>query len=105
MQLSIPKTLNCSRIVAKKAIAKKFKLKLFCWANPIEQIIIKLVKNIVKVPNNDFFCLKIIQLFELKLLPINPAKPSPKVIIKNPAIKAYGFLSQKSQIKINKLRQ
>ncbi len=88
MKLSIPKILNCSRILAKKAKAKKFKLKLFCWAYPIAETIIKLVKNIVKVPKNDFFCLKIIQLFELKLLPITPANPSPNDIIKNPAIKA-----------------
>ena len=95
MRLSIPKILNCSRKVAKKAIVKEFKFTLFCWAYPIEQTIIKLVKNIVKVPYNDFFWLKIIQFFELKLFPINPAKPSPKVIIKNPVINAYGLLSQK----------
>ena len=95
MKLSIPKILNCSSKVAKKAIVKKFKLKLFCWAYPIEKTTIKLVKNIVKVPNNDFFCLKKIQLFELKLFPIDPANPSPKVIIKNPVINAYGSLSQK----------
>ena len=81
MKLSIPKILNCSRTVAKKSIEKKFKLKLFCWANPIEQTTIKLVKNIVIVPNNDFFCLKKIQLRDLKLFPINPANPSPKVIM------------------------
>ena len=95
MKLSIPKTLNCSSTVAKKAIVKKFKLKLFCWAYPIEQTTIKLVKNIVIVPKNDFFCLKKIQLFELKLFPINPANPSPKVIMKNPVINAYESLSQK----------
>ncbi len=95
MKLSIPKTLNCSSTVAKKAIVKKSKLKLFCWAYPIEKTTIKLVKNIVKVPNNDFFCLNKIQLFELKLFPIDPANPSPKVIIKNPVINAYGSLSQK----------
>ena len=95
MKLSIPKKLNCSIKVAKKAIVKKFKLKLFCWAYPIEQTTIKLVKNIVKVPNKDFLCLKKIQLFESKLFPINPANPSPKVIMKNPLINAYGSLSQK----------
>ena len=88
MKLSIPKILNCSRILAKKAIAKKFKLKLFCWAYPRVETTIKLVKSIVIVPKKDFFCLKKIQLFELKVLPIKPASPSPKVIIKNPAIKA-----------------
>ena len=95
MKLSIPKILNCSRILAKKAKAKKFKLKLFCWAYPIEQTTIKLVMNIVTVPIKDFFCLKKTQLFELKLFPINPANPSPKVIMKNPLINAYGSLSQK----------
>ena len=94
MKLSIPKTLNCSSKVAKKAIVKKFKLKLFCWAYPIEQTTIKLVKNIVRVPNKDFFCLQNIQLIELKLFPITPANPSPKVIIKSPVINAYGFLFQ-----------
>jgi len=95
MKLSIPKTLNCSIKVAKIYIVKKFKLKIFCFAYPIEQTTIKLVKNIVIVPNKDFFCLKKIQLFELKLFPINPANPSPNVIMKNPLIKAYGSLSQK----------
>jgi len=105
MKLSIPKILNCSSILAKKAIAKKFKLKLFCWAYPIEQTTIKLVKNIVIVPNKDFFCLKKIQFFELKLLPNKPASPSPNVMIKNPVINAYGSLFQNREIKINKLRQ
>ena len=95
MKLSIPKILNCSSKVAKKAIVKKFILKLFCLAYPIDKTTIKLVKNIVKVPNKDFFCLKKNQLFELKLFPIDPANPSPKVIIKNPVINAYGSLSQK----------
>ncbi len=58
MRLSIPKTLNCSSKVAKKATVKQFKFKLFCWAYPIEQTTIKLVKNIVMVPNKDFFLFK-----------------------------------------------
>ena len=95
MKLSIPRTLNCSSKVAIKAIVKKFKFRLFCWEYPIEQTTIKLVKNIVMVPYKDFFCSKKIQLFELKLFPINPANPSPKVIMKNPVINAYGSLSQK----------
>ena len=70
MKLSIPKILNCSSKVAKKAIVKKFKFKLFFWVYPIEQTTIKLVKNIVIVPNRDFFCLKNIQLFDSKLFPI-----------------------------------
>ena len=30
------------------------KFKLFCWANPVEQTTIRLIKNIVIVPNKDF---------------------------------------------------
>ena len=61
---------------------------------------IKLVINIVKVPYIDFFCLKIIQLLEWKFFPINPANPSPKVIIKNPATSERGSVSQKRKIRI-----
>ena len=53
-----------------------------------EQTTNKLVKNIVAVPNKDFFCLKKIQFFDFKFFPIKPANQSPKVIIKNPAINA-----------------
>ena len=84
-KLSMPAMLNCSIIVANKAIKgnKKEISLLPKYAN--DTVIIKLTKNIVAVPINDFFWLKIVQLVDLVFLPSNPARPSPNVIINTPA--------------------
>jgi len=84
-KLSIPAMLNCSIIVANKAIkGSKKEISLFPkYAK--ETVIIKLTKNIVAVPINDFFWLKIVQFGDLVFLPSNPASPSPNVIMNTPA--------------------
>ena len=104
-KLSIPAILNCSMMVANNAI-KGIK-KEISWLPKYakDPVIIKLTRNIVAVPINDFFWLNIIQFLDWKFLPSNPARPSPNVIIKTPAKREEGSLSQKKPIKINKLKQ
>ena len=94
IKLSIPKILNCSSIVEIEAIVNKFILKVYFWIELKPKTTIKLVINIVVVPNKDFFWFKKIQLLDLKFFPINAAKPSPNVIIKKPAISEVGSFSQ-----------
>ena len=97
--------LNCSIVVANNAIKGRKKENSWLPKYAKDPVIIKLTRNIVAVPINDFFWLNIIQFLDFKFLPSNPARPSPNVIIKTPAKSDEGSLSQKKLIKMNRLKQ